>query len=188
VIVSVHQPNFLPYSRILEKIRQSDKFIILTHAQFVKGNYHNRFNVGDEWHTMSVNRGIEPLVDKCYTNSDGDWDRIKRRLPDYRSELELFDDLISSNLVKTNVDIIRRLCMLLRLDTSIELDYPTNLTATERLVDLCVKFGATTYLAGASGPNYLDLPLFEKAGIDVLVQDPELIPVTPAIEWLRLNR
>ncbi|MBI4051257.1 MAG: WbqC family protein, partial [Elusimicrobia bacterium] len=42
---------------------------------------------------------------------------------------------------------------------------------TERLVNLCKKVGARTYLAGAGGRDYMDLKLFDKAGIQVIFQE-----------------
>ena len=41
---------------------------------------------------------------------------------------------------------------------------------TGRLVDICKQTGAETYLSGAGGQGYLDMPQFEAAGIDVIFQ------------------
>jgi len=43
--------------------------------------------------------------------------------------------------------------------------------ATQNLVAYCQKVGADTYLSGAGGRNYLDLSLFEDAGITVEFQE-----------------
>ncbi|MFH1618387.1 MAG: WbqC family protein [bacterium] len=43
--------------------------------------------------------------------------------------------------------------------------------ASERLVNLCRRFGADTYLAGAGGRDYMDPGIFEKAGIKVVFQE-----------------
>ena len=42
--------------------------------------------------------------------------------------------------------------------------------ATERLIDVCKKVGADTYMSGSGGQSYLDEPLFERNGIKLVYQ------------------
>jgi hypothetical protein len=42
---------------------------------------------------------------------------------------------------------------------------------SELVLELCRNVGATQYLSGPQGRDYLDLPRFEKAGIEVLYHD-----------------
>jgi len=58
-----------------------------------------------------------------------------------------------------------------KIQTKIEHDYPTKLTGTERLLNICLTFGATKYIAGISGINYMDLELFERNGVEVIFQN-----------------
>jgi hypothetical protein len=44
-------------------------------------------------------------------------------------------------------------------------------TQTERLVRICRHFGAARYLSGSAARTYLQVPLFEAAGIAVEWQD-----------------
>ena len=57
-----------------------DKFVILQNCQFEKNNFQNRFNIGDKWHTLSTNRGLEPIINKKYVNHVKDWLKIKNNL------------------------------------------------------------------------------------------------------------
>jgi hypothetical protein len=41
----------------------------------------------------------------------------------------------------------------------------------ERLVNLCKQLRATRYLSGAAAKEYLEVPLYEKEGIEVEFQD-----------------
>ena len=165
--VSIHQPNFVPWKPFFDKIAQSDLFVILGHCQFEKNNYQNRFKVGDKWHTMSVASGNIPIVEKRYLNPQKDWKRITDRF----YNLNEFNDLISHDLWRTNCGIIVRACHHLKIKTPIRYDGPTDLKGTERLVDICVKHGATKYLSGQSGRKYLDLELFKTYNIEVIFQD-----------------
>ena len=160
MIVSIHQPNFIPWYPFFQKIEESDVFVLLGHCQFEKNNFQNRFNLNDKWHTMSVNKGLEPITDKKYLNPEKDWNKIKANLKQYCHILDELDECISDNLFETNVSIIRKLCSILDIKTEIVLDYPTDLKSTERLVDICKHYGATKYLSGPSGKKYLDLSAF----------------------------
>jgi hypothetical protein len=51
--------------------------------------------------------------------------------------------------------------------TIIDFDYRTDLKGTERLVDICKTYKATSYLSGESGKKYLDLKKFKVEKIKV---------------------
>ncbi len=153
----------------------------MAHAQFARGNYHNRFDVNGKWFTMSTNQSLEPLADKLYSDPFVDWATIKRKLPNYN--LDEFDDCIRKGLVETNVAILEKICARLDIKTEIVMDYPTELSSSKRLLQLCLDCKATEYLSGPSGRKYLDVALFEKHGIAVKFQ--ELSSPRPAIDLLR---
>ena len=184
MICSIHQPNFFPYYPFFQKIQQSDLFIILTHCQFEKNNYQNRFNIDNKWYTMRVSKHIELIKDKKYLNPIEDWAAIKRKLPKYIEVLNLFDECISEQLSDTNIAIIKKICNLLNITTKIEMDYETNLKSTERLVDLCKHYDADTYFSGISGANYLDLDKFYDIDVPVVFPNLEMTIKKPVLEIL----
>ena len=100
--IAIHQPNFLPWYPFFQKIKEVDRFVILKECQFEKNNYQNRFNFNDRWHTMSVNKGLEPIIEKTYLNPENDWNKIKVNLFEYENTLNLFDGCVSDNLFKTD--------------------------------------------------------------------------------------
>lgn len=51
-----------------------------------------------------------------------------------------------------------------------ESELHANGKATERLIDVCKKVGADTYISGSGGRSYLDEPLFERNGIKLVYQ------------------
>jgi len=159
----------MPWYPFFQKIDASDIFVIMCNCQYEKNNFQNRFNLNNKWNTMSVNKGLEPIVDKRYLSPDKDWNKIKVNLKEYSSVLDQFDDCISDSLVETNVCLIRKICFMLGIQTEIVLDYPTDLKRTERLYDICKHYGATKYLSGPSGKKYLDLEQFGDT-IEVIYQ------------------
>ena len=172
--IAIHQPNFCPVKGYFDKIAAVDLFVIMTHCQWEKGKYQNRFHVGDEWNTMAINHGLDPIKEKVYTNHEDDWMKIVSRYP----KLETFSKCISSVMWSTNCCIIRQVMRMLNLKTKIAFDFPTHLRGTQRLVEICQYYEADEYLSGVSGKKYLDLPQFDNAKIKVSFQEnPDLTPL-----------
>lgn len=178
--VAIHQPNFIPYAGFFEKMKQSDIFVIMGYCQFEKGKYQNRFYHNHEWSTMSVNGGLIPIIKKRYINPVQDWNKITGKFP----KLLEFNDLISHDLWRTNTAIIIKAANMLNIKTKIVFDYPTDLKATDRLVDICKHYGATTYLSGISGKHYLDQSLFNEYKIKVEFQDEATIDKRALVELI----
>jgi hypothetical protein len=185
MIITIHQPNFFPYYPFFQKMKDSDKFVILENCQFEKNNFQNRFSLNGKWYTMSTNKGLDPIITKKYLNPEKDWVRIKNMLPEYRSILGLFDECISDSLSETNSKIIIKIKKLLNIETEILFDFQTNLTSTDRLVDICLKYGAKTYISGMSGRVYIDIDKFKNNGIDVIFQQKETMIKLPILEILK---
>ena len=178
--VSIHQPTFIPYAGFFEKMKQSDVFVIMGYCQFEKGKYQNRFYTNSAWHTMSVNSGLQPIIKKRYLNPAKDWEKIIGKFP----KLQEFNDFISHDLWRTNTSIIVKAANMLGIKTKIVFDYPTDLKATDRLVDICKHYGATKYLSGISGKNYLDLSIFSDHKIEVEFQDENKMDKRPLVELI----
>lgn len=171
--VSIHQPNFIPWMPFFEKIKSVDIFIILTHCEYEKGGFQNRFQLGNEWFTMPVIKSSNKtlITDKYYLDPAANWKKLKEKLFSYHWELDRFDNCITDSLAETNVAIIRNIAKQLNIKTEIITDFPTELKGTDRLVELCEYAGATSYLSGISGKLYLELDKFRAAGIDVEFQE-----------------
>jgi len=180
MLVSCHQPNFIPWAPYFQKMEHSDVFVIMNHCQFSKNGYQNRFNVGDKWYTMSVSSKTELITEKQYLNPAADWIKIVTAFP----KLRRLDRCIKKSLCETNGRIIRSLAEAAGIKTRIVEDYPTELTGTERLVDICKHYGATKYLSGISGMNYINADLFARKGIEVIFQDESKMTKKPLVEMI----
>ena len=165
MIVSIHQPNFMPWMPFFQKIKESDVFVVLGCCDFEKNNFQNRFNYNGKWNTMSVKSTGKKITDKTYSNPSYDWMKIKKRFFD--KDLSVFDDCISDSLFETNLSVIKKCCSILGIMTDVVTDYPTELLRTDRLLDLCKHYGATTYLSGPSGKNYLEKDKFADSSIEI---------------------
>ena len=76
-------------------------------------------------------------------------------------------------LVDINMCFIDQLIKWLGITTHIvkSSDYNVEGESTERIINLCKECGATTYLAGADGKNYMDMDQFEQNNIQLEIQD-----------------
>ena len=184
-IISIHQPNFMPWYPFFDKIQRADIFVILTHVQFEKNGYQNRFKMDDRWYTLSVYKGLDPINTKKYVNPERDWNKIKINLPQYEHILSKFDDCICDSMANTNIDIIRRIADMLGITTKIVIDFSTDKTATDRLVEICKEYRADTYIAGASGTEYMDVEKFEKEHIKIIYQDLKATIQKPILKILQ---
>jgi predicted Fe-Mo cluster-binding NifX family protein len=120
---------------------------------------------------MGVGPSLRPIDETRYTSPDADWERIKRRLPLYRDVLDRYDAHVCESMADTNTGIVRQIADELKVKTRI-VPEPclAGQAGTARLVELCRVFGASRYVAGPCGPNYLDMEQFKAAGIEVVVR------------------
>ena len=189
MIVSIHQPNHLPYLGFFDKIARSDKFIVYDDAQFVKGDFHNRNKIrtqeGFQWLTVPVNVEFGDTINKVRIDNSSFWAKKHFKsitanygnAPYFRDYIESFEKIYSktwNNLAELNIEIIQLLIRFFNIKTPIvkstELGNFKS-KSTERLVDFCREVGATVYLSGSLGKNYIDKSVFEQAGIKVEYQN-----------------
>lgn len=182
MVISIHQPNFMPYYPFFQKMAESDVFVLLTHVQFEKNGYQNRFNYKDEWYTMAIESGLDPIIDKRYIKAQKDWDKIKSKLPQF--DLSIFDDCVRTKMSVMNTEIIHKAATHLKIDTPIYQDYHTDKKSTEMLIDICKYYEADEYLSGISGTKYLDTELFKHHGIKLSFQDERKMIKKALIEML----
>jgi len=164
---TIHQPNFLPWYPFFKKMEEADVFVFLTNCQYEKNGYQNRFMLGDEWHTLSVNHGLDPIIKKKYTSPFEDWARICTDLKQYTNILTQFDEYVSECLAWTNMGIAMHIANMLGIKAKRRVDRKTDLRGTDRLVDICLENDCDCYISGPSGSKYLEIEKFKSAGIEV---------------------
>lgn len=184
MIITIHQPNFFPWYPFFQKMEQSDIFVILQHCQFEKNGFQNRFNKDNKWYTMSTKSGLNPIVTKEYINYKKDWEKIKINLKDYKF-LEIFDECFSNSLSESNINIIKKIAKTLDIKSRIELDFPTEKTGTDRLIEICKKYDGSKYISGISGKKYLEQEKFILSDIKLEFQDENKFIKKPIIDILK---
>lgn len=188
MIVTIHQPQFLPWLGYFDKIRRADVFVSLDTVQFKKNEFQNRNRIktaqGWQWLTVPVRHRHPQALRDVEINSTNAWQHklvhaIRTnytKSPYYDEHGAALEALLERDwhlLAPLNLATVRFLLERFGIRTPVReaaeigaSDHPT-----QRLVDICSHLGAEVYLSGAGGQSYLELERFEEAGIRVEFQD-----------------
>lgn len=192
MIVTIHQPEHLPWLGFFDKIRQADVFVMLDHVQYRKNYYQNRNRIraagGTVWLTAPVltkgnsdqaingvrinNEGSPRWKEKCWISLVQNYRKAKF----WSLHESFFERLYQTNwtrLVEMNEAVIRYLLTAFSIDVKVLKSSELNVEGhrSDLLLDICRKVGASLYLSGVSGKEYLDLKMFADVGIEVRVQE-----------------
>jgi hypothetical protein len=198
--LSASQPYFAPFGGFFAKAQLSDVFVIMDSVQFPRGTTwisRNRFknDQGTLWLTIPVwKKGLGlQRIDRVAICHEGRWQRkhlesLKSayvHAPYFADHVEFLQDLFTERyerLIDFNLAVIRHLLKHLEIRTEVELlsDLGIEARGSRGLVELCGKLGAARFLAQAPARKFLDLPLFEAAGIELTFFQPPS-PVYPQL-------
>ena len=188
--VTIHQPEFLPWLGFFHKASLADLLVLLDDSQYRKNYFHNRNRIrtpdGWSWITVPVEKA--PLdtpmngIRIAESNNPRWREKIENavhlsygRAPYYGETSEAVSAILhnaSGGLVDLNIALLEWMLPRFKVAPQVQLASAFELqsTASQRILDICLRTGATTYISGISGPDYLDLPSFEQAGITVETQ------------------
>ncbi len=189
MIISIHQPQYLPWLGYFDKIDRADIFVLLDNVQYKKNEFQNRNRIktaqGWQWLAVPVTYQFPQLISEVGINHRDKWQHRQRQaiLSNYRkapcwNSLEgFFEEIFSSDwqyLSPLNIHVVKRLAKTLGIDTPIHVASEIGVFSQdpdERLIAITKHFGGDVYLAGSGGRDYMDLEKYEKNGIRVLFQE-----------------
>lgn len=190
MIVSIHQPHFFPWAGYVNKALNSEAFVWLHSVQYRKNYYQNRTkikNINGEplWLTLPVHAPFGVTIDQV-TIAEPRWrERIQKTVEQcYRKAphfAECWPPLVAAlaattdRLDEVNLSTFSVVMRMLGGD-AVRIVPVGELPAsssdpTIRLVEVCTALGATKYIAGKGGANYLRAEEFEKVGLQVVWQE-----------------
>lgn len=197
MLITIHQPNFLPWPGFFHKWLISDAFVILDTVQYHKNEWQNRNRIkmmnGAQWLTVPVSYRFPQTIAEVEIASPN-WARkqisaieqsyakapyLDQYWPALRELLQQPWERVSD----LNTAIIRMLGEMLNCQAPLHLasEMATDLVdPTERLISLCRELGGDAYLSGREGRGYLETERFSEAGIDLWFQEVEA-PVYPQL-------
>ena len=189
MIISVHQPQYLPWLGYFDKIDKADIFVLIDNVQFKKNEWQNRNKIktanGWQWLTVPVMYRYPQLINEVEINNKDKWQHRQRqtiisnykKTPFWSLLEEFFEEIFSSEwqyVSQLNIHVVKRLAGLLGITTPIHVaselgEFPED--PDERLIALTKHFNSDIYLAGGGGKGYMDMEKYDRAGIEVIFQE-----------------
>ena len=190
MIVSINQPAYLPWLGYFHRIAASDLHIVLDHVQLEKNSFTNRNRIpagdGACWLTVplrTAGRFGDLALNTVEIENRTDWGRKHwmtirqryRRAPHFAEHAAFFEGLLTSRWERLDALCEESTGYLLqafgiRTPRRRSSEMNPRGAKDELVLDLCKTAGATTYLSGALGRQYLREPLFDAQGIRVVYQ------------------
>lgn len=193
-VVSIHQPEHMPWLGFFDKVSQAELFVLLDNVQYRHKYFQNRNRIrasnGETWLNVPVlTKGRrEQLIseveidnrevrwrDKCWVSISLNYQKAPffERYRDsfknlYQKEWYLLSDL-NEYIIRY---IVRELNLNVKLLKASEL--PVSGSGERLLLDICQELGAKTYISGISGIAGRGRELeseFSKEGIEVVYQE-----------------
>ena len=184
-IVSIHQPEYLPWLGFFKKIMDSDIFVIFDDVQFEKKDWQNRNTIcgknGSILLTVPVKSHLKSKINDVIIDYEKNWMKkhLKSILLTYSSS-SFFDEMnvIINNLyqnkfdklIDLNIEIIIQLMKKFRIKTKIIRSSELKLSDNDpnKILEICKRLNAKKYITGVNwAMNNLDKSDFQKYSIEL---------------------
>lgn len=208
MIVTIHQPQYLPWIPYFDKILQSDCFILLDTVQFQKNGMQNRNQIksasGPVWLTVPVRHDFgQTIRDTQIAEPRALQKHLKTIELNYRKS-PFFDEVYAllapvlceahSSLCDVNCAMIERQLQYVGYRGKVckASSLQASGSGSALVLDLCRAVQATTYISGQGGKAYMDLDAFSAANVAVRFQEyaageyPQMFPAAGFVPHLSL--
>lgn len=183
LVLSGHQPAYLPGILLLNKIALSDMFMFVGHCQYVKKSWHarNRIRLADRelWLTIPVKTSghFDQAINETFMVNEvwkrkhlGSIRQAYLKAPffrDYYPELEEKLLAHSGSLGDLNIGIIKMILDWLKIETPVvdSRDYEIRGAKTDMLISMCKAVGADHYLSNEGSRDYVNEERMAESGI-----------------------
>lgn len=189
--VSINQPAYLPWLGYFHRIAASDLHIVLDHVQFEKNSFTNRnrarTNDGPSWLTIPIATSgkFGDLAINKLRFADGQswrrkhWNTLRMcygKAPHFAEYAPAYERLYSQewpDFITMARSFLTQHLLDLNITTRLLFSSEMGIggAKSELVLNLCRAVGATTYLSGALGRDYLDADSFSAHQINVRFQD-----------------
>lgn len=185
MIVSIHQPDYIPWLGFYYKVAHSDVFVYLDDAQFSNTAAHN-FNYiktpqGKHKLKIPVRYKFGYAINLVQTKDELGWKKkhLKtiemsyHKAPFFEKIFETYVNVMEKdyvNLAALNIAINNFIFKGFKITTPIMQSSDMNIHSTRevRILDICEKVGATKYLSGTGASVYQKSEDFSQRGFELL--------------------
>ena len=190
MIISIHQPNYIPWIGFFNKILLSDTYVVFDDVQYPRGrDYANRnqikTNNGKKWLTVPIigKSQLKPW-NEIEINSNGWVEQHLSLLETFYKKSKYFEDYYPElkevylkkhkMLIDLNLDLIKYILKILNSDVKIikSSDIKTDKTGADKILHILTELKSTTYISGSGdgSKRYINDELFNKNNIKLVWQ------------------
>tara|TARA_Y100001972_G_scaffold6906_1_gene7379 strand:+ start:6638 stop:7315 length:678 start_codon:yes stop_codon:yes gene_type:complete len=191
MIVSIHQPNYIPWIGFFNKILSSDIYVVFDDVQFPRGkDYANRNQIKTNnskiwltvpvigksdlkpWNQIKINKN--GWVNKHLTSIESFYKKAPY-FNEYYSEIKNIYLKDHNLLVDLTLDLIKHFIKILNKETKIVLSssIKTDLKGLDKILYILKTLNATKYISGdgEGSKRYIDESLFKENNIELIWQN-----------------
>jgi hypothetical protein len=190
MILTAHQPVYLPWLGLFHKIALADLFCYFDIAQYQTKDFNNRNKIkthsGEIWLSVPVEskNHFSKSVGEIRVVQDG-WQRkhfksismAYQKAPYFSDYIGQMEELLTMQSFETlsdlNLGILRFAMRNLEIWTPIvkASDYSFHGVKSDLVLDMCRQLNADVYIFGSQGRDYADVDSFKACGIEPYFQD-----------------
>lgn len=208
MIVSIHQPSYLPWLGYIDRIRRSDLFIFLDTVQFQKQSFQNRTKIRtiNEWTWLTVpmltkGRLYNTKLNEMLINNQQNWQRkhlesIKTnyiKAEHYDEVFKLIQPFYEKEYLYLSSLCFEMLEVILNyLNINTKIIRASDLEGcdskkSDLILELCEKVNADVYLSGPFGKKYLNEESFSNSKIKIEYHNYNIIKYRQVYEGFEKN-
>lgn len=193
MIITIHQPEHLPWLGFFNKISKAEKYVILDNVQFRKNYFQNRNRImgSNGVQFINVPTKTKGHMDSILANTEISLDGANARWKEkYLKTIQMsysrhpyFSEVfpVIETALETESTLLCDINIAIIMSFADKLDiHPEYVKASEidlegsksdLILDICKKLKADVYIAGPSGRDYLDINSFSESKIKVKYND-----------------
>lgn len=189
MIAAIMQPYFFPYIGYFQLMKAVDVFMFLDDVQYIDRGWVNRnrirVNEAPAWLSFPVNKASQKLpINERHYLLGAEVARAEQRLRSsyvkaaaYSEAAPVIYGLLEfpdANVAKFNANLLTELAGKLGIDcefvSSSTVGNPQGLRAEDRIIDLCLRIGATQYVNPIGGISLYQPQSFAESGLRLSFQ------------------
>lgn len=192
MMLTAHQPAYLPWLGYFQKMMLSDEYIILDDVQFEKNSFINRNKIktsnGAVWMTIPIlTKGYkEKTISDMEINNTVKWRKKHwltllnnyKKAPFFSQYCDFFEDMYAKKW-DTLVDLLTYSNQFFIKELNIETDFiklsDLNIKSKKQdlIIDLCKERGSNNFIFGSQGRDYVEKEKFDNERIEICFQNYE---------------
>ena len=199
--VVILQSNYIPWKGYFDLIHDADVFVYYDEVQYTKNDWRNRNRIytrnGLQWLTIPIAQEAvkQKISEVTITDKRWQFQHFKSlsmgygKAPYYKQVQPLLEEVYQQRewekLVDINRFLIENISRMIGIETIFKdsATYDLKGERVTRLVNLLEQLGATTYISGPAGKNYLQdhENLFREKNISIVYKDYSGYPIYPQL-------